>query len=229
MMRLISVAGPLKGSTWSLRSGLNRVGRADDNQLSINDQTISGHHCEIDVGDFWARVRDLDSTNGTRVDGKPIHEAELRHGQRLTLGDMEFFLEVGLAQVGIPSLADSASVPAPTLEEGVLACLNHSELAATHECQTCGGVYCPSCVRELHLIGREARYFCPSCSSVCLDLRPVAEPPQRSFAGRLWDTIRVTFSRGGPYSKGVRPRRNVISRPWERGNTTRSTRPSRRV
>lgn len=228
-MRLISVAGPLKGTAWVLRSGLNCVGRADDNQICFNDQTISSHHCEIDVGDFWVKVRDLDSTNGTRVDGRLVHEAELHHGQRLTLGDLEFFLEVGLAQVAIPSLAESSSVPMPPLEEGIAACLNHPGVAATHECQTCGGLYCLECVRELRLIGRESHCFCPSCSGVCLDMRPAAEPPPRSFAGRLWDTIRLTFSRGGPYSKAARTARNRGLKPWERGNTTRTTRASRRL
>ena len=65
------------------------LGRADDNQLVINDESVSSHHGEITFdGNAWY-ITDLGSTNGTKVGGERVECIELAHGGAFTLGHVE--------------------------------------------------------------------------------------------------------------------------------------------
>src|SRR5437867_181495 len=76
-----------------LRSGLIRLGRNSENDIEIDHPSVSGFHCEISSGSDSILVKDLGSTNGTFIDGSPIQEACLTHGQRLQLGMVELVLD----------------------------------------------------------------------------------------------------------------------------------------
>jgi hypothetical protein len=73
----------------ALPSGAVRVGRAPDCDVVVPSPRVSRYHAELSVDDQGARVRDLGSTNGTAVDGRPIREAELRPGDRVAFGGVE--------------------------------------------------------------------------------------------------------------------------------------------
>ena len=68
----------LKGVTmpleFGLRTGLNTLGRNPTNDFCIHEASVSSFHAEITVQDDGAvvLVRDLQSTNGTFVDGQPV-------------------------------------------------------------------------------------------------------------------------------------------------------------
>lgn len=65
------------------------VGRADDNDIVLIHDSISSHHAQLRlVGDQYQLV-DLDSTNGTFLDGAPVSEAPLHGGARITFGQVE--------------------------------------------------------------------------------------------------------------------------------------------
>jgi len=66
------------------------IGRATDCDLQLpNDERVSRHHAEVyGDGPTW-RVRDLDSTNGTILNGESIVEATLQSGDRLRVGSTE--------------------------------------------------------------------------------------------------------------------------------------------
>lgn len=65
------------------------IGRADDNDVVAIHDSISSHHAQLRlVGDQYHLV-DLDSTNGTFLDGAPTSEAPLGHGSRITFGQVE--------------------------------------------------------------------------------------------------------------------------------------------
>src|SRR6266540_1097749 len=74
-----------------LKPGANRLGRNEQNDLPINDPTVSGFHCEIDFEHGTVIVRDLGSTNGTFINSVPIRQAILEPGQTLRLGSVELF------------------------------------------------------------------------------------------------------------------------------------------
>lgn len=64
------------------------IGRADDNQLIIADDSVSSHHGEFAFdGSSWAFV-DLGSTNGTKVDGNRVETVQLAPGAPFQLGNV---------------------------------------------------------------------------------------------------------------------------------------------
>jgi DNA-binding NtrC family response regulator len=62
------------------------IGQQSKNDVVLSDQTVSRFHCEILLDDGASRVRDLESRNGTWVDGTRVAEAWLRDGAELRLG-----------------------------------------------------------------------------------------------------------------------------------------------
>lgn len=65
------------------------LGRADDNQLVISDDSVSSHHGELSFdGNAWF-LTDLGSTNGTKVGGQRVENIELSVGGTFTLGYVE--------------------------------------------------------------------------------------------------------------------------------------------
>jgi transcriptional regulator with GAF, ATPase, and Fis domain len=90
--RLLVVAGPLKDSTFALPSGEIHVGRDPSNLLSISDPSLSRRHCALSRDGDGYKIRDLDSRNGTSVNGVAVKEARLRHGDQIAVGDSIFVL-----------------------------------------------------------------------------------------------------------------------------------------
>jgi pSer/pThr/pTyr-binding forkhead associated (FHA) protein len=65
------------------------IGRASDNDIVITHESMSGHHAQLKLtGDQYVLI-DLDSTNGTFLDGAPISQAALHNGARITFGRVE--------------------------------------------------------------------------------------------------------------------------------------------
>jgi len=71
------------------------VGRADDCHLKPRSELISRYHCEISLKDGVAFVRDMGSKNGVFLNENKITEThELKNGDKLTIGPLEFFVHV---------------------------------------------------------------------------------------------------------------------------------------
>lgn len=72
------------------------IGRGSSNQIVLDyDRTVSNRHCEIFMGGDMLMIRDLNSSNGTFVDGKKvIDQAELSNGSVLKLGRLELEVEI---------------------------------------------------------------------------------------------------------------------------------------
>jgi putative nucleotidyltransferase with HDIG domain len=68
LIRLRGMNGPLKGRTWEA-SELLRVGRLEQLEIVLEDSSVSRYHAEVRRTDRGWRVRDLGSTNGTRLNG----------------------------------------------------------------------------------------------------------------------------------------------------------------
>ncbi len=66
-----------------------RVGKAADNDLVLPDDTVSRHHCELERRGECVFVKDLGSTNGTRIAGSKITEALAPPGSILRFGEVE--------------------------------------------------------------------------------------------------------------------------------------------
>ena len=71
------------------------VGRSDDVELTIPHPAVSRQHCELFESGGRVRVRDLGSTNCTRVAGKKVPEAVLRPHDRFTIGPFTLVIDYG--------------------------------------------------------------------------------------------------------------------------------------
>jgi len=86
--------GLRKGSLYQFRTERSEFGRADDNEVSIEDEFASAHHGAITLdGDEW-RIHDFASTNGTFVNNRKLgsevpNPAVLSDGDTVRIGDTE--------------------------------------------------------------------------------------------------------------------------------------------
>src|SRR5436189_6390315 len=62
------------------------IGREEGNGLRLNDERVSRFHAKVQVEDGDIILTDLDSTNGTRVNGTAIQIRRLRPGDQLSIG-----------------------------------------------------------------------------------------------------------------------------------------------
>jgi pSer/pThr/pTyr-binding forkhead associated (FHA) protein len=71
------------------------IGRAADNTLALNgDEYASSHHARVETQRDGVWVHDLDSTNGTYVNGEQIRgRTRLREGDTVRIGETELRLE----------------------------------------------------------------------------------------------------------------------------------------
>ena len=84
--RLLCAEGTAKGRAWESQGDTCSIGSHESNDLVLEDSTVSRFHCEVHVDARGAWVRDLESRNGTLVDGMRVMEAWLRPGSVLRLG-----------------------------------------------------------------------------------------------------------------------------------------------
>jgi Nif-specific regulatory protein len=90
--RLIAISGALKGTTFALTQDEVSIGRDLSNNLSLNDPSISRRHCAIrkNGGSNGFHIVDLQSYNGTFVNGLPVANHALAHRDEIALGDLRF-------------------------------------------------------------------------------------------------------------------------------------------
>jgi pSer/pThr/pTyr-binding forkhead associated (FHA) protein len=62
------------------------IGREEGNMVRLNDERVSRFHCKIQLDNGDVILTDLDSTNGTRVNGMPIQIRRLKPGDQITMG-----------------------------------------------------------------------------------------------------------------------------------------------
>jgi Nif-specific regulatory protein len=89
--RLIAISGPLKGTTVLLEDAETVIGREPGNAVAISDPLVSRRHCSIRRDDSGrVQVSDLESLNGTFVNGLPARDKSLEHGDYIKIGSSEF-------------------------------------------------------------------------------------------------------------------------------------------
>jgi hypothetical protein len=110
MAKLVVLSAGQSGRTHELNAEKTTVGRLEDNTFQIAEQSVSSHHCEILLRGSDVVVKDLNSTNGTFINGEQISEKALKPGQILRLGQIELRLENG-------EVASAATAPAAAKKE----------------------------------------------------------------------------------------------------------------
>jgi pSer/pThr/pTyr-binding forkhead associated (FHA) protein len=103
MARLVILSEGLTGTAHELTVDKTTIGRVDDNTFAIPEGSVSSHHCEVLLRGSEIVIRDLNSTNGTFINGNQVTgEAPLRPGQILRLGQIELRLEDAGAKAAAP-------------------------------------------------------------------------------------------------------------------------------
>ena len=89
--RLLVIAGPSRDLTIPLPNGEATVGRDPANLVAVVDPSVSRKHCLLRrQEDGRCQIKDLDSRNGTLVNGHAIKEHWLSHGDEIATGDSVF-------------------------------------------------------------------------------------------------------------------------------------------
>jgi len=87
--RLVAVFGPLKGSVVLVSAELT-VGRHPSNEVYLEDELVSRRHCSVVFQGGRICIRDLQSRNGTFVNGTAVSDKSLEHGDRIRIGHTQF-------------------------------------------------------------------------------------------------------------------------------------------
>ena len=91
--RAIILSEIMRGKSFELNKDVFTIGRTEDNDICIPDGTLSSKHAElIKEGELY-KVIDKGSTNGTRINGERITEANLRSSDILQVGGIEILFD----------------------------------------------------------------------------------------------------------------------------------------
>src|SRR5258708_18370769 len=86
--RLIAINGTLKGSTFPLNADQVSIGRESASSIPLTHNSVSRRHCLNQRNGSEFVIRDLDSFNGTFVNGVPINEQTLVHADQIKIGSL---------------------------------------------------------------------------------------------------------------------------------------------
>lgn len=87
--KLLIVNGPRQGEEVIMDKELFTIGASSHNDLILEDSTVSGNHCEIELLEHGFLIRDLQSTNGTTIHGVRVNEAFLEEGSEFRIGKIK--------------------------------------------------------------------------------------------------------------------------------------------
>lgn len=92
---LVALSGPARGARFLINSALTTIGRSTDNDIFLDDVTVSRKHAEIVKESKRYSVKDCGSLNGTYVDGVIQEKAELSDGMELHIGKFRLHFFIG--------------------------------------------------------------------------------------------------------------------------------------
>ena len=112
-MRKLNVSSP-GGATisYELAEPVITIGRAPENLIQLDEPSVSSRHAQITVSGDTYELRDLDSTNGTRVNGESITSVTLQLGDRIRFGKLEACFECEVPAQALPIVPEVDLRPA---------------------------------------------------------------------------------------------------------------------
>src|SRR5215207_10206787 len=88
--KVVFITGPFQGSAFELGEEALSVGRDSSNVVRLADSLLSRRHCRVERDGERLVLTDLESLNGTFVNGRPVREHALADGDRVTVGESCF-------------------------------------------------------------------------------------------------------------------------------------------
>src|SRR5277367_6495433 len=122
MPRLVAQSPEFSGKSFDLSGAEITVGRVADNKIQVEHASVSGHHAMLRLEALDYVIKDLDSTNGTRINGERITEQKLRRNDILRLGNIELVYDSEHAPPGQP-------MPSPSARINLAECSSHGRPA----------------------------------------------------------------------------------------------------
>ncbi len=95
--RLISLTG---GEPIELPRDVTILGRREDCDIRLEHKSVSKQHCVLVKTDGLVILRDLGSTNGTRVNGQRVRRAALVPDDELAFGSVRYRISINRQQAG---------------------------------------------------------------------------------------------------------------------------------
>jgi pSer/pThr/pTyr-binding forkhead associated (FHA) protein len=114
MARLVIQSGEFEGRAFDMLEPRITIGRSADNTIRLDDKTVSSHHATLTLDGTDYILKDLNSTNGTRVNGRRITETRLANGDRVRLGHLDLKYESDTKRTGQPLPAATRGVDLTT-------------------------------------------------------------------------------------------------------------------
>jgi len=118
--RLVSIDG---SESIEVDKDMLLVGRKEDCDVHLDHKSVSKMHCVIARSDGLLLLRDLGSTNGTRVNGQRVRRAALLPNDQVNIASLRYKVEIGPDEPLPPSdLTEAIDIrelepPAPAPEE----------------------------------------------------------------------------------------------------------------
>jgi hypothetical protein len=91
--QMVVISGAKQGVIFPLRSESTTIGRASDNDIVLQDSTVSGHHVRIEKHQQNVVITDLNSSNGTFVEGEQVQQSQLTGGEVILIGNTQLRFE----------------------------------------------------------------------------------------------------------------------------------------
>ncbi len=192
------IVNPDTPSAWEieLKSGVNSIGRNQENYVGIDHPSISIDHCQIVITKQGATIKDLGSTSGTFINDSLVEEAPLAAGQLIRLGEVNLRFEPDLSQRTEP--LGPLAPPAAAAPSASHFCKFHPKAVARYFCPQCEGVLCELCVTRRNEHGAR-RMFCRTCDVECspITIRSAASTAPKTFASQMAGAFAYPFKADG--------------------------------
>ncbi len=105
--------------TFDLEAPQVTLGRYEDNMIMVDHASVSGHHAQFTSEAGGYVLRDLNSTNGTRVNGEPITLHRLEGGEKIRFGQVEALYLTGKENENLKSLPEVSRAAAEISKKSV--------------------------------------------------------------------------------------------------------------
>jgi pSer/pThr/pTyr-binding forkhead associated (FHA) protein len=120
-----------RSKSFALPSSVTVVGRRQDCDLCIPLQIVSKRHCEFNLDGGHLRLRDLDSRNGTFINGgRVVSQIDVNPGDKIKIGPLDFVAQIDgkPEDVSAVALADDKELAKTSLPEKQF--VDHTENAS---------------------------------------------------------------------------------------------------